>query len=106
MMIEIRGLSDTVLQARNAIKDVREQASGLRDDTKALAATLRDVRASVNKAHEDLKFEAQTLGNSPAESSTLSKPAAPSAGPADPLSRPAPLGGYQTVNSVNNGGRS
>lgn len=105
MTIEIKGLGSVVAQARKAINDVREQSAGLRDDTAALAVTLREVRKAVNQAHDDLKFEAETLKNSPSEAaSALMADWMDTQEKAEPMviSPPAkPLGGYETANTVN-----
>ncbi len=96
MAIEIKGLGEAVKAARKGIADVRTESAGLGDDTRALLSTLKDVRAQVNAAHEDLKFEASTLGNSP--------PAGEE--PAKPLPKPLPEfadGGEPAPNPVHDG---
>ena len=65
MPIEIKGLSAVVQRARKSISDVRAKAAGLDADTAALSQTIDEVRKHVNAVHDDLKFEAESLGNSP-----------------------------------------
>lgn len=62
-LIEIKGLGAAVAAAKKGISDVRTEVAGLGTDTAALTATVKDVRKQVNDAHDDLKFEASTLGN-------------------------------------------
>lgn len=65
--IEIKGLGDHIRRAKAGIAEVRHHAAALGESTTGLSATLQDVKKQVDAAHEDLKFEAQTLGNSPPE---------------------------------------
>ena len=62
-LIEIKGLGNIVADARKAIAGVRSETTGLNTDAVALVAAVKDVRAQIRQAHDDLKFEAETLGN-------------------------------------------
>jgi hypothetical protein len=62
-LIEIKGLGAIVANAKKGIAEVRSETSGLSTDASALVSAVQDVRAQIQKAHEDLKFEAETLGN-------------------------------------------
>lgn len=62
-LIEIKGLGAIVADAKKGIAGVRAETAGLSTDAKALVAAVQDVRVQIKQAHEDLKFEAETLGN-------------------------------------------
>jgi hypothetical protein len=62
-LIEIKGLGAVVASAKKGIADVRAETSGLSVAAAALISAVQDVRAQIKQAHEDLKFEAETLGN-------------------------------------------
>lgn len=62
-LIEIKGLSATVAAAKRGIADVRAATSGLSAEAGHLVSAVNDVRAQIKQAHDDLKFEAETLGN-------------------------------------------
>lgn len=66
-MVEIKGLGSLVQDMKRTIAAAREESSGMRDDTRAFIATVQEVRKQINQHHEDLRFEAETLGNSPPE---------------------------------------
>ena len=70
MPLEIKGLSGAALDAKKVIGELRGEMGGLYTDVTALTADVRDVRAQVKNVHDDLKFEAQTLGNSSGSAQT------------------------------------
>lgn len=63
--IEIKGLAEHVRRAKQGIADVRHHSAALGESTTALTGTLQDIKKQVDAVHDDLKFEAETLGNSP-----------------------------------------
>lgn len=63
-LIEIKGLGAAITSARAGIKGVREAAANVQISADALTAELNDVHTQIEAARSDLKFEAQTLGNS------------------------------------------
>lgn len=65
MALEIKGLGNVVAAARKEIATLRSESAGLGEDVRAMTQSVRDVRKQVNAAHDDLKFEASTLGNAP-----------------------------------------
>lgn len=67
MALEIKGLGNIVQQARKDIATLRSESVGLSGDVRAMIQSVQDVRKQVNAAHDDLKFEASTLGNMPPE---------------------------------------
>jgi hypothetical protein len=66
-LLEIKGLGQQVAGAKRAIADVRVAAGDLNRSTTALVTEMRDVTAQVEAARKDLRFEAETLGNSAPE---------------------------------------
>lgn len=62
--IEIKGLAQRVSDAKKAISDARAASADLSEATTAFTTDLKDLTKQVKKHHEDLKFEAETLGNS------------------------------------------
>ena len=62
-LIEIKGLGLAVASAKKGIADLRVETAGLSTDASALVSAIQDVRTQIKQAHEDLKFEAETLGN-------------------------------------------
>lgn len=69
-LIEVKGLSQTVSAAREGIKSVREAAASLHVSAAAFAAEAGDVTKQIEQARADLKFEAETLGNSASAASS------------------------------------
>jgi hypothetical protein len=76
-LIEVKGLSQTVAAARDGIKSVREAAASLHVSASAFAAEATDVTKQIEQARADLKFEAETLGNSGSAASSLAVDAKP-----------------------------
>lgn len=70
MALEIKGLGNVIQQARKEISNLRAASAGLTEDVRAMTQSIEDVRKQVNAAHDDLKFEASTLGNAPPEDAT------------------------------------
>jgi hypothetical protein len=64
-LLEIKGLSQHIANAKKGISDVRNAAGNLSTETTALTLELQDVTKQVQTARDDLKFEADQLGNSP-----------------------------------------
>lgn len=62
--MEIKGLANRVADARKAINDARNASVDLGDAANAFAADANEITKQIKKHHEDLKFEAETLGNS------------------------------------------
>lgn len=62
--MEIKGLADKVRGARQAISKAREASSGLEKACTEFAMDADALTEQVKKHHDDLKFEASTLGNS------------------------------------------
>jgi hypothetical protein len=62
-LIEIKGLGAIVADAKKGIAGVRAETAGLSTDAAALVAAVQDVRVQIKQAHDDIKFEAETLGN-------------------------------------------
>ncbi len=67
MAIEVKGLQETLASVRKSIAAVRNEVAGLGKDTADLHKTLIAVRAQINQVHDDLKFEAENLGNNPVQ---------------------------------------
>lgn len=67
-LIEIKGLSDAVAGAKKGISDLKAAAGGLNASTGMLVAEINDLKDQVDQHRADLKFEAETLGNSPPNS--------------------------------------
>ena len=63
-LIEVKGLAGQVKAAKQGIADVRAAASSLNESASAFAAECADVKAQIEEARSDLRFEAETLGNS------------------------------------------
>lgn len=63
-LIEIKGLSDAVAGAKKGISDLKAAAGGLNTSTGMLVAEINDLKNQVEQHRADLKFEAETLGNS------------------------------------------
>lgn len=76
LTVEIRGLGDAVRAARAGISDARRATAEVHESSRALVTTLGEVKKQIDAAHEDIKFEAQQLGNSPPEGEQLPQQAA------------------------------
>jgi len=53
----------SVQRARTSIVGVRNEVAALDDEVRALQKTATEIRKQVEAVHSDLKFEAETLGN-------------------------------------------
>lgn len=73
-LLEIKGLGQHVASAKKGIADVRSAAADLGISTGLLTQELKDVHAQVEAARTDLRFEAETLGNSPTTSEDTKPP--------------------------------
>jgi hypothetical protein len=62
-LIEIKGLGAAVQAAKQGIAGVRGETAGLSIDAALLMTAIQGVRKQITQAREDLKFEAETLGN-------------------------------------------
>lgn len=65
MPLEIKGLGNVVADAKRQIAVLRSESAALNMDIRDMVQSVQEVRKQVNAAHDDLKFEAQTLGNAP-----------------------------------------
>jgi hypothetical protein len=63
-LIEIKGLGDAVAGAKKGISDLKVAAGSLNASTGMLVAEINDLKDQVEQHRADLKFEAETLGNS------------------------------------------
>lgn len=64
-LIEIKGLGDAVAGAKKGISDLKAAAGDLNASTGKLVAEIKDLTEQVEQHRADLKFEAESLGNSP-----------------------------------------
>lgn len=62
-MFQIKGLGDTIVNAKKGISSVRAEAAGLQSDASLFVAAVQGVRQQITQAHDDLQVEAETLGN-------------------------------------------
>lgn len=76
-LIEIKGLGDAVAGAKKGISDLKAAAGGLNAETGMLVAEINDLTDQVKQHRADLKFEAETLGNSPSVTTAVPEPVAP-----------------------------
>jgi predicted nucleic acid-binding Zn-ribbon protein len=60
---EIKGLGLSVQNIRRSIAVLRAEIAGLNADSWDLQKTVVDLREQIQKTHDDLKFEAENLGN-------------------------------------------
>ena len=63
-LVEIKGLGARVASVRSGIKAARDAAADVEGAASALAAELKDVHTQIEQARSDIRFEAETLGNS------------------------------------------
>ena len=63
-LIEIKGLKDIVASAKKSIGEIRSSATQLNTETAGLKAEIDDLTNQVKQHRTDLRFEAETLGNS------------------------------------------
>jgi hypothetical protein len=64
-LIEIKGLGNVVAEAKKGIGELRNAAGALNTETAGLKAEIDDLTDQVKQHRADLRFEAETLGNSP-----------------------------------------
>ena len=72
--LEIKGLGLSVQNIRRSIALLRSEIAGLNSDSWDLQKTVVELREQINKTHDDLKFEAENLGNSEPESVAKPEP--------------------------------
>lgn len=70
-LIEIKGLAASIATAKKGIAEVRGAAASLGTETTGLVAELNEVTSQVKQHRADLRFEAETLGNSNGSEETL-----------------------------------
>jgi hypothetical protein len=63
-LIEIKGLAGTIASVRDGIKEARAMGATVQHSAAMLAVELKDLGNQIEAARADIKFEAQTLGNS------------------------------------------
>lgn len=68
-LLEIKGLSDTIRNVKEGISGVRGAAASVNTQAAGLKAELEDIDTQLRQHRDDLKFEAETLGNSGDQSS-------------------------------------
>lgn len=61
--IGIKGLSERVQAARSAINKARNASHNLTEAAESFANDADTITEEIKKHHDDLKFEANTLGN-------------------------------------------
>lgn len=64
-LVEIKGLGARVSAVRQGIAAARNAAADVESSAASLAAELSDVHKQIEAARADIRFEAETLGNSP-----------------------------------------
>lgn len=62
-IVKIAGLGSLVQGVRDQISGLRTELPALGQSIQDLRSSVADVKAQVDAVHDDLKFEAQTLGN-------------------------------------------
>jgi len=63
-LIEIKGLGDTIAATTRAIGDVKARAASVNITAGMLGAELADLNEQLQQHRDDLRFHADTLGNS------------------------------------------
>lgn len=63
-LIEIKGLGADVASVKRGIGDLRSVAADLNREGAALKAEMADLTEQLREHRRDLRFEAETLGNS------------------------------------------
>jgi hypothetical protein len=90
-LIEIKGLGNIVADAKRGIGDLRSAAGELNTETAGLKAEIDDLTDQVKQHRADLRFEAETMGNSPPpETGSSEKPpvSPPPLQPVEPQTTP------------------
>ena len=72
-LIEIKGLATHIGNVKEGIAGLREAAATLNAESTGLKAELDDLTQQIKEHREDLRFEAETLGNSPPQSEPQEK---------------------------------
>jgi len=62
-LIKIAGLGNLVQSVRAEITGLRTELPALQASAAALRSTVSDLKTQIDSTHDDLKFEATTLGN-------------------------------------------
>lgn len=72
--MEIKGLAQSVARVREKIAQVRSASTDVESSAGALLSSLEDTTKQIDALHADLKFEAETLGNSGSASPVSARP--------------------------------
>jgi len=67
-LIEIKGLGADIASVKKGIGELRELAAEVNTEGASLKAELGDLKDQIKQHRDDLRFEAETLGNSSANS--------------------------------------
>lgn len=62
-LVKIAGLSNLVQGVCDQITTLRVNGAALQESVAALNLTMQGIKQQVDATHDDLKFEAETLGN-------------------------------------------
>lgn len=65
--VEIKGLGLAVQNTRRSIAVLRAEIAGLNDESWHLQKTVVELREQIKATHDDLRFEAENLGNAAPE---------------------------------------
>lgn len=65
-LIEIKGLGADVASVKKGIGDLRSVAAELNAESAGLKSEMADLTEQIKEHRKDLRFEAETLGNSSA----------------------------------------
>lgn len=62
-LVKIAGLGNLVQSVRDQITELRTNGAALQESVAALNLTMQGIKQQVDATHDDLKFEAETMGN-------------------------------------------
>lgn len=73
-LIEIKGLGQIAASVRDEVRGIRALGAVVQENASGLRAELGDINDQITQVRSDIKFEAETLGNSPPASPPSATP--------------------------------
>ena len=92
-LLEIKGLGNAMADVRDGMRGLKSLVADVSESASGFAAELSDVKAQIEQARDDLRFEAQTLGNSPPPAKPAPAPQQQPAPKVEPTATAEPVGG-------------
>jgi predicted nucleic acid-binding Zn-ribbon protein len=99
-LIEIKGLGTAIADVKKGIGELRAAAGELNVEKSGLTAEIKDLTEQLKEHRKDLRFEAETLGNSSGDTDEEETKPSPAASTAIPSATLGPQPNHPEVEKV------